>query len=162
MLIEGQRVKDRFLRGLYYSTARSFLFNRILSTRVEANNWNKALPGDVMQLAGSHSIFPIEIPDETITTRVNNHDISPASVLYGKGRDLASLDALDIQQNALHEFKAWCDALEKHDLEKAYRAHILQPLNLSWEWSDKSKTLSLCFELPAGAYATSVLREIIE
>jgi tRNA pseudouridine13 synthase len=158
-LIEGQRVKDRFLRGLYYSTARSFLFNHILSKRIATGNWNQALAGDVLQLAGTHSIFSIENPDEAMITRINQHDLSPASVLYGIGRDRASLDALLIQQEALKNLQAWCVALEQHGLEKGYRANILLPLNLSWAWQPEG--LAVSFELPAGAYATSVLREMV-
>jgi tRNA pseudouridine13 synthase len=152
-------VKDRFLRGLYYSTARSFLFNHILSKRIVTGNWNQALAGDVLQLAGTHSIFSIENPDEAMITRINQHDLSPASVLYGKGRDRASLDALFIQQEALKNLQAWCVALEQHGLEKGYRANILLPLNLSWAW--KPEGLAVSFELPVGAYATSVLREMV-
>lgn len=159
MLLHGFRVKDRFLRGIYYSTARSYLFNCILAKRVALQNWNKALSGDVLQLSGSHSIFPIEVPDETIHSRVATHDVSPASVLYGKGKELASLEALQIQQEVLHDFSSWCDALIAHGLEKAYRAHVLIPEQLQWKWAEDALTLS--FLLPPGTFATSILRELI-
>ena len=159
VLLKGLRVKDRFLRGMYYSAARSFLFNRILSKRVDAHTWNKAVSGDVMQLAGSHSIFKIEQPDENILQRVEVQDISPASVLWGRGQELLSLDALIFQQSGLDGFELWCKGLEEHGLERAYRAHRLQVENLTWDWHDHHLTLS--FALTAGAYATSVLREMI-
>lgn len=159
MLLNGVRVKDRFLRGIYYSAARSCLFNRILSIRVDQHNWNKALSGDLMQLAGSHSIFPIGVPDETIHSRVAVNDLSPASSLWGRGDEMLSLDALAVQQQGLSGFESWCEALVQHGLEKAYRAHVLHVHNLTWHWEDTN--LNLSFELPPGAYATSVLRELI-
>ena len=159
VLLNGLRVKDRFLRGIYYSAARSFLYNRILSLRVASHTWNKAVSGDVMQLAGKHSIFPIVIPDDTIHARVESHDLSSASLLWGKGDTLVSAEALTFQQDALHGFESWCTALESHGLERAYRAHVLRVDNLLWQWQDGELTLS--FELTAGAYATSVLRELI-
>ena len=159
VLLRGLRVKDRFLRGIYYSAARSFLFNRILSARVAHQTWNKALPGDVMQLAGTHSIFSIDMPDDIIHERVANQDISPASVLWGKGDLLVSADAQTIQQEGLDGFGPWCQALESHGLERAYRAHVLGVQHLTWQWTDADLTLS--FELPPGAYATSVLRELV-
>lgn len=57
LLTTDYRVKNPFLRGMYYSAARSFLFNQILSARVSQKTWNRALAGDVMQLSGTHSIF---------------------------------------------------------------------------------------------------------
>lgn len=159
VLLNGLRVKDRFLRGIYYSAARSFLFNRILSARVASHNWNKAVSGDVMQLAGKNSIFPIDLPDEIIHARVEVQDLSPASLMWGKGNELVSADALAIQQAALQGFEPWCDALEKHGLERAYRAHVLQVQDLVWQWQDGG--LIFKFQLKSGSYATSVLREVI-
>ncbi len=164
VLLENKRIKDRFLRGIYYSAARSFLFNRILSARVMRKDWNQAIPGDVMQLAGRHSIFTIETPDDLIMHRVKTHDISPASVLYGKGPQLIEKEAQIVESSILEEFQEWCLGLENHGLEKAYRAHILPVPDLSWEFqNDKTEkdVLRLSFELPPGAYATSVLRETL-
>jgi tRNA pseudouridine13 synthase len=159
VLLNGLRVKDRFLRGIYYSAARSFLFNRILSARVAQHSWNTALSGDVMQLAGKNSIFTIEMPDDTIHNRLAEKDISPASSLWGKGEERVSLDARLVQQEALCGFEPWCTSLEAQGLERAYRAHVLRVQELTWVWDGRN--LELKFELVAGAYATSVLREII-
>lgn len=159
ILFKGVRVKDKFLRGIYYSAARSWLFNRILSLRVTQHSWNKALSGDVMQLAGTHSIFPVDIPDETIHARMAANDLSPASVLWGLGHERLRLEALVVQQQGVDGLKSWCEALEQHGLERAYRAHVLHPQGLTWQWQDANLTLS--FELVPGAYATSVLRELI-
>lgn len=161
MLIQNKKIKDRFLRSIYYSAARSFLYNQILSERVQHQNWNKAVSGDVMQLSGTHSIFEIEIPDDMIRSRIVNHDISPASVLWGAGKERVQLEALDLQKKSFSGFEAWCEALEQHGLERAYRAQILYTQDLTWEWQD-AHTLHLNFELPPGAYATSVLRELID
>ena len=159
MLLDGRRVKDRFLRGIYYSAARSFLFNRILSARVAHETWDKALPGDVMQLTGTQSIFSIERPDEALRTRVALHDASPASLLWGRGESRVSAEALMIQQQGLDGLEALCHALEKNGLERSYRAHVLLANQLAWHW--QGADLMLSFELTAGSYATSVLRELV-
>ncbi len=158
MLLQGKRVKDRFLKGMYFSAARSFLFNRILSARVAHENWNKALVGDVMQLAGSKSIFPYHAFDETIPKRVSEQDLSPTSVLWGRGKELIAMEALNVQQQALQGFELWCERLEQ-GLERAYRANRLQVDDFSWQW--QGNCLCLRFQLTPGAYATSVLRELI-
>ena len=158
LLLHGRRVKDRFLRGIYYSAARSFLFNRILSARVELGTWDKAVSGDVMQLARTHSIFTVECPDEALQARVACQDVTPASVLWGIGASRISADAHQIEQRALDGFRPLCEALEQHGLERAYRAHMLFATHMAWHWQGSDLVLS--FELTAGSYATSVLREL--
>lgn len=160
VLIENLKIKDRFLRGIYYSAARSLLFNCLLSKRIELNNWNRAISGDVMQLAGSHSVFSIEQPDALIQQRVEEQDISPAAVLWGRGQEMATGEALELQQSVLFAYQNWCEALERHDLQRAYRSLRLSVNELSWKWEDNH--LMLTFQLGAGSYATSVVRELIQ
>lgn len=159
LLEGGYKIKDRFLRGMYYSAARSFLFNCILSERVKQNNWNQALAGDVMQLGGTKSVFTLETPDDVIKKRVEEFDISPAGVLWGYGENKATAQALAIQQEMLLPYEKWCDGLIKQKLELAYRPFILQVKDLAWQREDDN--LLVKFKLPAGSYATSVVRELV-
>ena len=161
VLLEGVKVKNRFLRGIYYSAARSFLFNLILDARVKADNWSKALSGDLMLLAGTNSFFSIEEPDAIIHQRLADNDISPAAPLWGRGQERASLAALDLQNKVLANYQAWCVSLEQHGLERANRPLRLQVQQLKWQWQDEN-TLSLNFQLEAGSYATSIVRELIK
>lgn len=161
-LLSGEiKVKNHFLRGLYYSAARSFLFNQIVSSRVQMATWNKAIAGDVMQLAGTNSIFSIEEPDEILEKRLAEFDISPAAPLWGKGAERASLQALDCQQKALAGLEPWCVGLERQGLERSYRALMLVVENMQWHWQD-NHNLEVSFRLPAGSYATSVVRELVQ
>lgn len=160
-LIDGVKLNNRFLKGMYYSAARSLLFNLILSARILNHTWNKAIPGDVMQLEGKNSVFAIELPDELIANRLASFDISPAAPLWGTGKDLATSEAQALMERVLSGQQDWCQALEKHRLERAWRSLVLRVSNLSWVWRDK-KTLILQFNLPAGSYATSVVRELMD
>lgn len=159
LLLENVKVKNRFLKGIYYSAARAFLFNQILARRVQKANWNQALNGDVMQLSGSNSMFTVEKPDLIISQRLSEFDISPAAPLWGKGAEKAVSDALTIQEEVLNDFQDWCRALEQQGLERAYRPLILSVADLNWYWDEQN--LSLEFSLVAGSYATSVVRELI-
>jgi len=159
VLLENKKIKNRFLKGIYYSAARSYLFNLILSARVSQGNWNKALAGDVMQLGGTHSIFNVEEPDEVINKRITTFDISPAAPLWGKGEERVTADALSSQTKAIAEYTAWMQALENHGLERAYRSMVLAVSNLKWCWEKDS--LEINFDLPAGSYATSVVQELL-
>jgi len=155
VLLENKKIKNRHLRGIYYSAARSFLFNEIVSLRVKEACWNRPLSGDVMMLAGSHSIFPIDLIDEQIEKRISEHDIFPAAPLWGRGKEIGSEQALLTQQQALSPWLDWCIALEEKGLERAYRAMVLVPDTLQF------KDDLFTFSLPPGTYATTVLRELL-
>ncbi len=52
LLSDELTVKNHRLRGIYYSSARAWIFNHILSARVGAENFHQPLNGDVMQHVG--------------------------------------------------------------------------------------------------------------
>ena len=113
-----------------------------------------------MQLAGKNSIFSITTPDELIDARLQAFDISPAAPLWGVGKELATDLALTLVKKVLTGYENLCEALEQHKLERAYRAQVLQVNEMTWEWQEGA--LLLHFRLPAGSYATSVVREVFD
>ena len=150
---------SRNKRSLTLSAARSLLFNRVLSQRVSAGDWNKALAGDAMQLAGSHSFFTAASVDAELMARTERQDIHPTGPLYGRGESPVQGESRELEQAVLADYKSWCEGLEVAGLKQDRRALRLTPGNLSWQWA-ASGVLVLEFSLPAGAYATSVLREL--
>ena len=159
VLVQGRKVKDRFLKGMYFSAARSWIYNLILAKRVKELTWNVPLPGDVMQLSGSHSIFVIDEVDDEILKRVKENDISPASPLPGRGKNMVKGRALEMINEIYVDWQPWLTGLEKQGLEEAWRTNILHIEQL--QYTIKDKTAELSFTLPAGAYATVVLRELV-
>ena len=155
VLLDNKKIKNRHLRGIYYSAARSFLFNQLLSLRVQKACWNLPISGDLMMLAGSHSIFQINAVDDELLKRVGEHDVFPAAPLWGEGPELVTMNALQIQNEANKPWNDWCIALEQHGLQKSDRSMVLIPENLQQQEDIFS------FTLPAGAYATTVLRELL-
>lgn len=159
LLVQGRKVKDRFLKGMYYSAARSWLYNLILSKRVNELTWNVPLAGDVLQLSGSHSIFVIDEVDDEVLRRVKENDLSPASPLPGKGKNMVKGEMLQMINEVYDDWLPWLAGLEKEGLEEAWRANILHVEQ--FEYMIKDKVAELSFTLPAGAYATVVLRELV-
>ncbi|KTC66616.1 hydrogenase [Legionella adelaidensis] len=155
MLLRNKKIKNPHLRGIYYSAARAFLFNQILSLRIKHNCWDLPVAGDLMMLSGTHSVFLAEEITEEIIKRVKDHDIHPAAPLWGEGKEMTSLEALSLQTQALEPWKEWCVALEKNRLNKQYRAMVVNPRNLQLQNN------KLTFTLPSGSFATSVLRELV-
>lgn len=161
MLVGGKRVRDRGLRGLYLSAARSMLFNRVLAQRVGDGNWCCAIPGEALMLDGSHSIFIQAQPDADIDARLARMDLHPTGPLWGSGDALACGEALALEESALSDCGPWCDGLDAAGLKHARRALrvAVTGLDVAFEAADR---LMLSFELPAGAYATMAVRELVD
>lgn len=120
-------------RSMVLSAARSYLFNRVLAYRVNHQNWQQVIKGEVQDV--------------------------PTGPLWGRGR-LGSLDeALLIEQESLRDFQSWCERLEHQGLHQDRRELVLWPKNLSCDWQDGD--LVLAFDLPSGTFATAVLNEIV-
>jgi len=160
LMFAGQRVKNRHKRSLYLSAARSFLFNQLLSQRVGDGNWNRAIDGDVMQLAGSHSIFVPEMIDDVITQRVNEMDIHPTGPLWGRGELKSGGVVKTLEAQLARDYPEYCVGLEQAGLKQERRSLRL-PVK-QFESSLQGQTLHLAFELEAGTYATSVIRECLD
>lgn len=154
------KVKDRHLRGLYYSAARSYLFNLVLSHRVAFKNWDQALAGDAMMLAGSRSFFVSDELNDEVVRRVKQGDIHPSGPMWGKGESAARGEALRIEHQALRDCNKWKRGLENHGLEQQRRALRVIPMEFHWDFESQD-VLSLSFTLPSGAYATGVVRELV-
>ena len=148
-------------RSLYLSAVRSFLFNQILAYRVTRLNWNQPVAGDTYMFDLSHSCFKSELPDAEIIRRLEAKEIHPAGVLWGRGEADVSADALSIEQGIIDAYPELAQGLIKFEVDKDRRALRVNVQDLNWQFVDDT-TLALGFTLPAGSYATSVLREIIE
>lgn len=136
ILVDGGRIKNRQQRGLILSAARSYLFNRVISDRVQAGNWRSAIEGDVL---------------------VND---LPTGPLWGRGRLTSSGDCKVLEERALQPCSDWCHGLEHVGLTQERRQLVMAPENL--DYSIEQGTLKLSFALPPGCFATSLLREICQ
>jgi len=149
--------------GMLLSASRSYLFNKVLAERVINKNWNMALSGDVMLLEGSNRQFLVEMLDDEIHQRVMDFDIHPSGPMPGdKGRSLqASDEAGLLEANILADelSQRWIEGIAQQRLDADRRSLRLLPKALAYEWQDNFLLMS--FELTAGAYATSVMREIV-
>lgn len=151
---------SRNKRSLALSAARSLLFNQVLSARIEAGNWNMPLAGDAMQLDGSHSYFIAPAIDADLLQRVASQDVHPTGPLHGRGESPVRDACRELESGVLADHAGWCAGLEAAGLQQDRRALRLKVADLRWQW-ETSAGLVLTFSLPAGCYATSVLREAL-
>lgn len=162
VMFGGKREKDRFKRSIYLSAARSAMFNDVLSQRVAMNKWVDAIPGDVMLLNNSHSYFLANDIDNEINQRLAEHDIHPSGPLWGRGELLSKATVAELENQLTNKFKVFDIGLKNARLDQERRSLRLPVNNLRWQYSAKDKILELSFFLPAGGYATAVLREIVK
>jgi len=151
---------DAHRRGLYLSAARSYLFNRILASRVAQDIWDRAIGGDVFMFPDSHSFFKPDAITPDIAQRLDAKKIHPSGALWGKGTPAVTDQALAMETAIAEEEAELCRGLEDFGLDMARRPLRLYPEDFRWERCDAS--LRLRFALPAGAYATAVLRELVD
>jgi tRNA pseudouridine13 synthase len=158
-MFAGEKV-GREQRSLYLSAVRSFLFNEILATRIEKNCWNQGLEGDVLMIDSSHSCFAVQELDDELRARLTQNLLHPTGALFGSGVVRINTKSLELEQQIFEKYPDLTAGLLKFDVESARRALRVRAANLTWEFIDE-KTVVLKFNLPAGSYATAVLREII-
>ncbi len=157
-MFAGQRIKDRNKRSIYLSAARSFLFNQVLSKRL-ATYSTQPLTGDALMLAGTNSFFIAAEWDSTLSARLAAHDIGLSAPLWGDGAAIAQGEAAAFEAEQVAQWPELCKGLENARLTPERRRALLIPEQLSYR--QDGDLLWVQFILPAGAFATSLLRELL-
>lgn len=158
-MFAGRRV-ERDKRSFLLSAARSQIFNSVLAARVEQGSWDTALEGEIWSLAGSRSWFGPEPFDETLAARLAQGDIHPSGPLWGQGEPPTVAAAGELERAVAGRYTDLAEGLAKARMEQERRALRLMPKELRWRWLGDT-VLELGFELPAGAYATVIVRELM-
>lgn len=151
---------DRHRRGLYLSAARAWLFNAVLSRRIRDCSWRQGTDGDLMMLEGSHSVFSAATLDDELRARLARLDIHPSGPLWGHNGKWPSAAAWQLEQTVAAGEPALRDGLVAAGL-RAERRALRLALGDAECHTDCADTLELSFSLPAGSYATVVLRELL-
>lgn len=154
-----RRLNHRESLGL--SAVRSALFNRVLGERVHAASWGTCLPGDVLMLDGRNSFFRPEPGDEALNERLARQEIHPTGPLYGAGTSPVTDDVLALEERVAAEAEGLAGKLARFGVDNLRRALRLHVADLVREWPEEG-SLRLSFALPSGAFATSVLRELVQ
>jgi tRNA pseudouridine13 synthase len=154
----GRRV-DRDKRSILLSAARSHIFNGVLAERVEAGTWDAPMEGEVWALEGSRSWFGPEPCDDALAERLARFDIHPSGPLWGRGDTPAGGAAGALERAVAARDEDLAKGLADARVDQERRALRLRPRDFAWRWLD-DEALEVSFALPAGAYATTVVREL--
>jgi tRNA pseudouridine13 synthase len=147
-------------RTYVLSAARSLVFNASLSERVKDGTWCRLEVGDVANLDGKGSVFPVDAIDDDLTRRVGALDVHATGPLWGKGELLSQGRVRELEQRIGGELGEACDLVIAAGMNQERRALRLAVRELGWERQDGDVVLR--FWLTKGSFATTVLRELFE
>ncbi len=120
---------------LYFSAARSWLFNEVLASRVADGSWRAPLPGE---------------PDEIAT-----------GPLWGDGGTSANGEVGQRERDTVAQTPELAALFMTTRMKPERRPLVVMPEGLNWLWRDDGG-LELSFFLAPGQYATTVLGDIFE
>ncbi len=159
MFTQPKKRLPRHKRSLYLSAARSWLFNNILSERVTAGAWNRRVDGDVFMLDGRSACFTDDGSQE-LDQRLEQGEIHPTAVLWGDGESMARQDCLELELSVVERYPVFKQGLIDARVDQQRRSMRLMVRDLVC--APEGGDIVLDFGLPAGAYATMVLRELVD
>ena len=151
------KVKDRNKRSFYLSAARSEIFNLIVSKRIELNLAQQILVGDVLQLNGSHSWFVVDESEDLaqLQQRLVQQDVLLTAPLIGEEEK----SAVDFEHEIFAQHQALFALMRQERMKAARRPILMHPQHFQWQFEPNG--LRLQFALPAGSYATALIRELV-
>lgn len=157
---QGSVPEQRNRRSRVLSAARSWLFNQVLARRVAEGCWNRALPGDLLAFTDSRSHFAAG-EAECSDPRLAALDLHPTGALLGSGElGVTGAPAL-LEQQLVAEEAQLVQWLASVDLQQERRILRLPIAGLTWHYPAPD-ILQLQFVLPAGCFATVVVRELVQ
>ncbi len=159
-------------RNFLISALQSAIYNTVLDQRVRNETWDRLLPGDIAWKHDNRSKFTVDAETADLENspegRVGKFEVSPSGPLWGAEMMQADGDVLTLEQ----------DAIVQHDLDPALlqTEHplasvkgdrrplriVVRDLDYSGGADEHGPYIRCAFELPRGAYATMVLREVMK
>ncbi|MCB9868653.1 MAG: tRNA pseudouridine(13) synthase TruD [Planctomycetes bacterium] len=153
---EAYRFAPRILK-LLLSAVQSEVFNRVLAARLET--FDRILDGDLAFVHGSGATFTVhDLPVEQ--ARCDAFEISPTGPLPGPKMLLAKAEVGALEEAVLQELEVSAEAFGFHRSMSGGRRPLRLPVSAA-DVAGEAEGIRVRFELPAGAYATSVLRQLL-
>ena len=144
------------------SAVQSRLFNEWAAKRLDDGLAATVLPGDIMQVIESGGCFNVD-PDEVATeqSRFDLRETVPTGPMFGPKMKTPAGEAAEREKAILESAGLTGDEFAKfHKVAAGARRPLLVwPKNLTVKQTSQS-VLEFSFTLPAGTYATSLLREV--
>jgi tRNA pseudouridine13 synthase len=152
--------EQRNVRSRLLSTARSYVFNQVLAARVADGSWQRAQVGDLLAFTDSRSFFPAG-EAECSDPRLAILDLHPTGPQWGEGESPAGGATAELENSIAAREASLCNWLIKAGMEHERRILRLPIGRLTWHYPEPD-ILQLEFVLPAGCFATALVRELVD
>ncbi|MCM8912201.1 tRNA pseudouridine(13) synthase TruD [Pseudomonas inefficax] len=152
--------EQRNVRSRLLSAGRSYLFNQVLAARVADGSWARAKVGDLLAFTTSRSFFPAG-ESECSDPRLAILDLHPTGPLWGAGDSPATGSSAQQEDAIAARQPALCQWLALAGMDHERRILRLPIGDLTWHYPEPD-ILQLEFVLPAGCFATVVVREVVD
>lgn len=173
-LIAGRPPRENILGigqhalGFWVSALQSYLFNRVLDYRLEAGLFDRLIDGDLAWKHDTRCVFPVTaelLAEGTLEDRIRDFEISPSGPIWGSGMMRVSGAAAEIDLMGMAEAGLDPGVFDqaRYGLEgtrRPLRARV-QNVQIDSGVDEHGAYVRLAFDLPRGAYATVLLREIM-
>ena len=162
----GAAVKavDQKLRRLWVSALQSKLFNDVVARRIDA--LDKLFEGDLAYIHNHGAVFRVE-DAEAEQPRADRFEISPTGPLVGYRMTLPSGEALRIEEEVFKSHGLTPGHFRQEGRDRAIgarRALRMRPedVQVAGGVDEFGAHITVAFTLPAGSYATVLLRELMK
>jgi tRNA pseudouridine13 synthase len=147
-------------RTYVLSAARSLVFNAVLAARIDDGTWNRLEPGDVANLDGRGSVFPVDVVDDSLRERIELLDVHATGPMWGRDELLSRARVQALEERIASEFEVPCALVVAAGMRQERRSLRLAVREL--DWTRDGADVVIRFWLTKGSFATTVLREVIE
>ena len=162
---ETRGPRDKREQRLLFSALQSLWFNRVLERREAEGTWSTVLPGDLAKKHDTGGLFlvPAEGPERAdAEERAIAGGISPTGPMFGAKMRWPEGAPRELEQSVLDAALGNPERLEglRHLGEGTRRALRIMVSELTVETLEETQSghsLAVCFVLPKGGYATTVL-----
>lgn len=152
--------EQRNVRSRLLSAGRSYVFNRVLAARVADGSWQRAQIGDLLAFTDSRSFFPAG-EAECTDPRLAILDLHPTGPLWGEGPTPTTGATAELESAVGARHAALGHWLARAGMSHERRILRLPIGGLTWHYPEPD-ILQLEFVLPAGCFATVVVRELVD
>ena len=159
-LLAGETVPgDRRLQRFFLSAVQSWVFNELLADRIRDGLYRTVLSGDWARKHDSGGTFLVE-DGPTETPRAERLEISTLLPLHGRKVRIASGEPGRREEAALAAIGvAWSQLTGRRGDRRLSRI-VAENVSVEAGGGTDADRLTVGFDLPKGAYATSLLREV--
>ncbi|MEM6960233.1 MAG: tRNA pseudouridine(13) synthase TruD [Myxococcota bacterium] len=162
-LVEGKRSpRDRFQRKFMVSTLQSAAFNRWLADRMNWNRWGSVVDGDLARKESTGGMFVVEDLTRDLE-RAAQFDISATGPMFGPRMRWPERVAREHEADLMQDQGLTEEVLGRMArIGPGTRRCERVPLADAALRRAGDESIWVSFTLPAGAYATVVLRELLK